>query len=145
LFVVLFYVYPLKFLATALSSLYFGVGPAKPMVADQGEMARLMIVYAIGFIAVFACVSLLYRHAEARWQELELDERERLDARAWSHHYLIFVAVGCLSIAVVLAGGPLWLSGMVYGLLGPLCAWNGVVARRRAETLAERLAGARLE
>ncbi len=145
LFVVLFYVYPLKFLATALSSVYLGVGPAKPMIANQGEMARLMIVYAIGFIAVFACFFLLYRRAGARWRELELDELERLEARSWSHHFLIFVGLGFLSIAIVLAGGPLWLSGVVYSLLGPLCYWNGVVARRRTKELEERLAQARPE
>ena len=48
--------------------------------------------------------------------------------------------MGCLSIAIVLAGGPLWLSGVVYALLGPLCHWNGMVARRRVEELEERLA-----
>jgi Endosomal/lysosomal potassium channel TMEM175 len=143
LFVVLFYVYPLKFLATALSSMYLGVGPEKPMIAHQSEMAWLMIIYAIGFIAVFACFFLLYRHAGTCWQELGLDEIERLDARAWSYHYLIFVAVGCLSIAIVLAGGPLWLSGVSYGLLGPLCYGNGVVARRRAVGLEERASEAR--
>jgi Flp pilus assembly protein TadB len=123
--------------------MYFGVGPAKPMVTQQGEMAQLMIIYAIGFIAVFACFVLLYRHAGARWRELELDELERLEARGWCRHYLIFAGVGCLSIAIVLSGGPLWVSGVVYGLLGPLCHWNSVVVRRREKELAERLAQSR--
>lgn len=140
LFVVLFYVYPLKFLSTALSGMFLGVGPAKPMVNSQHEMARLMIIYALGFIAVFLCLALLYRHAGSRWRELELDEVERLEARAWFLHYLIFVGVGCLSIAIVLAGGPLWVSGVIYTLIGPLCTWNGKVARRRSEELEQRLA-----
>jgi hypothetical protein len=140
LFVVLFYVYPLKFLSTALSGMFFGVGPARPMVTSKQEMAQLMIVYGVGFIAVFTCLALLYRHAGARWQELDLDEPERLEARSWFHHYLIFVGVGCLSIAIVLAGGPLWLSGVIYALIGPLCHWNGTIARRRVEELEQRLA-----
>jgi hypothetical protein len=139
LFVILFYVYPLKFLATALFNVYLGAGQEKPMILHPGEMAKLMIIYAIGFIAVFACFFLLYRHAGSRWRELDLDERERLEARSWSHHYLIFVGMGCLSIVIVLANGPLWVSGVVYSLLGPLCYWNGMVARRRAESLEARL------
>ncbi len=136
LFVVLFYIYPLKFLSTALTGLFFGLGPGaeKPMLTSRDEMASLMLVYGLGFIAVFACFSLLYLRA-ARARELELDEVERLDARSWMRHYLIFVGVGCLSVAIVLAGGPLFLSGVIYGLLGPLCHWNGTVARRRSRKL----------
>jgi hypothetical protein len=140
LFVVLFYVYPLKFLSTVLTGLFFGLGPGaeRPMLGSRDEMASLMIVYGLGFVAVFACFTLLYRRA-ARTRELELDEVERLDARSWARHYLIFVGVGCLSIVIVLAGGPLFLSGVIYGLLGPLCHWNGVVARRRSRELEQRL------
>lgn len=139
LFVVLFYVYPLKFLATALTGIFFGLGPGaeRPMLGSRGEMASLMLIYGLGFIAVFACFTLLYLRA-ARGREM--GEVDRLDARAWMRHYLIFVGVGCLSIAIVLADGPLFLSGIVYGLLGPLCHWNGRVARRRSQELEERLA-----
>jgi hypothetical protein len=138
LFVVLFYIYPLKFLSTALTGLFFGLGPGaeKPMLTSRGEMASLMLIYGFGFIAVFACFSLLYLRA-ARSKELELDEVERLDARSWMRHYLIFVGVGGLSVLIVLVGGPLFLSGVIYGLLGPLCHWNGRVARRRSQKLEE--------
>ena len=140
LFVVLFYVYPLKFLSTALSSLFLKVGPARPMITSASQMSWLMIIYGLGFIAVFAVLALLYRHAGTRWQELDLDEVERLEARAWFRHYLVFVGVGCLSIAIVLTGGPHWLSGVIYGLIGPLCHWNGRVARRQTQELEQRLA-----
>lgn len=141
LFVVLFYVYPLKFLSTALTGLFFGLGPGagRTMLTSRDEMASLMTIYGLGFVAVFACFTLLYRRAAACWKELDLDEVERLDARSWARHYLIFVGVGCLSIAIVLTGGSLFLSGVIYGLLGPLCHWNGVVARRRSRQLEERL------
>lgn len=138
LFVVLFYIYPLKFLATALTGLFFGLGPGadRPMLTSEEQMASLMLIYGLGFIAVFACFSLLYLRA-ARSRELDLDRLERLDAQSWMRQYLIFVGVGCLSIAIVLTGGPLFLSGVIYGLLGPLCYWNGAVARRRARAIEE--------
>lgn len=142
LFVVLFYVYPLKFLSTALTSLFLGLRPARPMITQASQMSWLMIIYGLGFIAVFACLALLYRHAGARWRELDLDEVERLEARSWFRHYLVFVGVGCLSIAIVLTGGPHWLSGVIYALIGPFCHWNGRVARRRTQELEQRLAQA---
>ena len=141
LFVVLFYIYPLKFLSTALTGIFFRLGPGaeKPMLTSREEMASLMLIYGLGFIAVFACFSLLYLRA-ARSKELELDQVERLDAGSWMRHYLIFVGVGCLSVAIVLADGPLFLAGVIYSLLGPLCHWNGSVARRRSRELEQRLA-----
>ena len=141
LFVVLFYIYPLKFLSTALTGVFFGLGPGaeKPMLTSRDQMASLMLIYGLGFIAVFACFSLLYLRA-TRAKELELDQVEQLDARAWMRHYLIFVGVGCASVAIVLAGGPLFLAGIIYSLLGPLCHWNGSVARRRSRELEQRLA-----
>ena len=138
LFVVLFYVYPLKFLSTALSGVFLGIGPARPMITSASQMSWLMIIYGLGFISVFACLTLLYRHAGTRWRELDLDEVERLEARSWFRHYLVFAGVGCLSIAIVLTGGPHWLSGVIYALIGPLCHWNGRVARRRTQELEQR-------
>jgi hypothetical protein len=42
-------------------------------------------------------------------------------------HYLIFVAVGLLSVAFAAGGVGIryGLPGFVYCLLGPLCWWNG--------------------
>lgn len=37
---------------------------------------------------------------------------------------------------------PYWVSGVIYGLIGPLCHWNGRVARRRTQELEQRLAQA---
>ncbi len=142
LFVVLFYIYPLKFLATALMDRFFGLGEpgAVPMLRSRGEMADLMAIYGIGFVAVFACFTLLYRRAYAKADELELDEVGRIDARFWSYHYLIHVGLGALSTAVVLAGGSPALAGCLYLLLGPLCQWNGLIARRHTRAVERRSA-----
>lgn len=141
LFVVLFYIYPLKFLATALLDRFFGLAePGAQMVRSRGEMADLMAVYGIGFVAVFSCFVLLYRRAYALADQLELDEVGRIDARFWSYHYLIHVAVGAVSTAVVLSGGSPAVAGFLYVLLGPLCQWNGVIARRRSQEVERRLA-----
>jgi hypothetical protein len=110
------------------------------MVRSEQEMASLMIVYGVGFVAVFACFALLYRRASALWRKLDLDEVERLEAHFWFRHYLVFVGVGLLSITLVKIGAPLFLTGVIYGLIGPLCHWNGTIARRRTKQLEQRLA-----
>jgi hypothetical protein len=72
---------------------------------------------------------------------LGLDEIGRIDARFWSYHYLIHVVVGVLSTAVVLSEGSPALAGFLYVLLGPLCQWNGVIARRRTRDVESKPGG----
>jgi uncharacterized membrane protein len=141
LFVVLFYVFPLKFLFTVLVHQFLGIGPAEEghvaMVDGRAQVSSLMMVYGLGFVAVFACLALLYAHAWSRRDELGLDTAERNEARTWLFHYLIFVAVGLLSIGLAVAGVGLryGLPGFVYCLIGPLCWWNGELAGRRRRAL----------
>src|SRR3954469_24903715 len=70
LFVILFYVYPLKFVWTFLVNalLGFGVtvqtaaGNVEPVVRG-GQIPLMLMIYGLGFAAVFAIFALLYLHA----------------------------------------------------------------------------------
>src|SRR5262245_35993444 len=108
LFVVLFYVYPLKFLFTVFVNQFLHIGAAAEghgaSLSGSSELSSLMMVYGVGFVAVFACLALLYAHAWSRRDELGLDAAERNEARTWLFHYLIFVGVGLLSIVLAAAG-----------------------------------------
>src|SRR5258708_4166541 len=61
LFVVLFYVYPLKFLFTFLIDRFTGGhgearlpnGNIVPMLESEGQLASLMLIFNLGYIAVF--------------------------------------------------------------------------------------------
>ena len=66
LFVVLFYVYPLKFLTGALfSSLIWR--DARPDLLGTAEDGRaVMLLYSAGVVMIFGCFTLLYRHAMTR-------------------------------------------------------------------------------
>src|ERR1700704_297221 len=89
LFVVLFYVYPLKFLFTLLVSLFTGggghvrlPGGAEGVMVESGApITSLMIIFGAGYIAVFGVFVLLYRHAYRRRTMLELNELEVFDTR----------------------------------------------------------------
>lgn len=141
LFVVLFYVYPLKFLARGLASMLFG-----PAVGGGGriesfaELAKLFAWYGAGFAALFLLVAALYRHGARRARELGLPEAARHEALFLARHYAIFVGVGLLSVLLAASGlgVRIALPGWIYGLLGPLCALHGVWSGRRARRLASR-------
>lgn len=147
LFVVLFYVYPLKFLFTYVVGIFSG-GLTVPrtqlfgMLSTQHQAITLMVIYSLGYTAVFTLFALLYRYAYSLRSELELNEYEALCTRHAMFIHLGFAAVG---IVVIIAGFVLpnrygVYSGMLYSL-------NGIVgfgARKRFRKR-ERLVLARIE
>lgn len=142
LFVVMFYVYPMKFMFSALASLV-GLDGGEAVVLRRSEAGPLMVIYGLGFIAVFACFALLYLHAWHRRGDLGLDDLEATDAIFWSRHYLVFVGVGLLSVVLALlgVGVRIGMPGWLYCLIGPLCYWNGMAHGRRRQRLQESLTG----
>lgn len=122
LLVILFYVYPLKFMFTALYRGFTGAG----WQISFGDGRMLMAVYSAGFIAVFLMFALLYGHALRLRETLDLDATESLLTRAGRDAHLLLVALGLLSLAL-LATRPWWavpLSGYLYGMIGPLMWWH---------------------
>lgn len=136
LFVVLFYVFPLKSLTLAL------VGPLtmdRAMLPDIDEMGQavVMVMYSSGVVMVFGAFLLLHRHAWRKRAELGLDEAELLNLRFGARGHMISVGLGIVSLLLV------WLmpyqtayAGMIYGLMGPLHGWNGYMAGKTKAALA---------
>jgi len=116
LFVVLYFVYPLKFLAR----LFFN----KSKITSFEELSELFQLYGLGFTLVFLFVSLLYFYASKKRVEIT----NRAEMRYYFRHFAIFVFVGILSIIVAKTkiGINFGLPGFVYPLLGPLCYLHGV-------------------
>src|SRR6266446_5226467 len=80
LFLVLFYVYPLKFLFNlSITGLLFGAGPRVSMTGSQ--LSILLVIYGLGFAAVYGAMTLLYLHAWRLREALELNALERADTR----------------------------------------------------------------
>jgi hypothetical protein len=140
LFVVLFYVYPLKFLFTFLVSeilggggmAHFHDGHVEPMLKGN-DVYLMMLVYNAGFIAVFVVFVLLYGHAWRKRNDLGLDAGERFRTKEQLGANACFVVIGLVSTSVVLVGGPhtAGLAGMVYMLIAPtLTAYYYVMGRR---------------
>jgi uncharacterized membrane protein len=136
LFIVLFYVYPLKFLWS-----HFGRGGPS---FDVSEGRLLLVIYGLGGAAVFGVFVLLYRHAWSLRDEIDLDAIERYDTKAALRENALMTAVPLLSVAMAatLPGNLVGLAGWLYMGYAPLLTWNGIREKRgRVALLAARSAG----
>ncbi len=141
LFTILFYVYPLKFLATSFVSMF--ATNAGPSVTTWEQLQNLFIIYSGGWIVIFLLFALLYRRAWITRDSLGLTPLEAYDAITWSRHYLGFVLAGVLSVLVALSGIGLGfgLPGIVYSSIG-IFVWLNLRSRQQgrdelASTIAE--------
>src|SRR5215510_8666760 len=126
LFVVIFYVYPLKFVFTLLVNVFTGGqaeirlpdGTVQHMVDSADQIAKLMLIFGAGYVAVFGVFVLLYWHAYRRRAQLELNELETFDTREDIQESALNVAIGTLSITLAAVGGGRLssLAGMTYML-----------------------------
>ena len=126
LFVVLFYVYPLKFLTLHLAGQFRG-DPATNMKDVDGRL--VMLLYSAGVVLIFGVFVALHRHAWKKRAALGLDAADLMTLRYSTRGHAISTSLGLVSIAIVLANRR-WsgIAGMIYGLMGPLHAWNGYQA-----------------
>jgi uncharacterized membrane protein len=135
LFLVLFYVYPLKFVFTLVFSQLSGNEVARGM--GEHEAAVLMRIYAIGFTAVFSLFALMYTHAYKLRDELELNPVEILQTQSTIRENAIMVVVGTVSFLLTFKN-PGW-AGWWYFVLGPALGIHGAIYGKRVRLLAEKL------
>ena len=126
LFTLLFYVQPLRFLATSFVSLFTTrTGPGTVQSWDQ--LQSLFVIYGLGWVVIFVLVAWLYQRAHATRDSLGLTPVEAYDAITYSRHYLAFVAAGVISILIALSGIGIGfgLPGLAYATIG-IFAWLNV-------------------
>jgi uncharacterized membrane protein len=127
LFVVVSYIYPLKFLFSVVvgGGLRFGPGATFERI-DQ--LVTLMVIYGAGFAAIFVIFAALYWRAARR----ATDAVTRHDAHVLIGHSFVYIAVAGLSMALAQFGGARFggFSGISYVLIGPLQGlYHGLVGR----------------
>ncbi len=138
LFLVLFYVYPLKFLfSTNFHITINGNEVSDPSGMTRSEMSVLLTIYGIGFAAVYLALALLYRHAYSLRKELKLSELEQLDTRFFMARFFGMVAVGLLAALLAQIPRTGSYAGLFFLVLFPFLRWQrGFHRRRRAPLLA---------
>lgn len=132
LFVVLFYVYPLKFVFTLVIGQVLNIGPqnnlAQPII-QQGQASAMMVVYGVGYLAVYLLFTFLYYHAFRKKEELDLSPIEIYDTVSSISGNVIHISVATISIFVAVIGGEEfsgW-AGLTYFLLGPALTIHGMI------------------
>lgn len=126
IFVVLFYVYPLKFMFTlAVGGLSGGLTVPQEqlnkMVHTYHEISVLWLIYSSGAIAVYTLFALLYQYAYKKRHELELNPYEALCTRNAIINFIGFAGVG-----VIVAVAALTLPSPYVAYAGILFSLNGV-------------------
>lgn len=134
LFVVLLYVYPLKFMFDSLFGGLLGKRADAPEPLQLYQLANASAIYAVGFMAVFMVFALLYHHAYRCRAQLELSELEVFDARSAIGRHLLSTSVGLISLLIATVG-PLRLSPLAptaFFLMGPFhWLWGAQSGKRR--------------
>jgi uncharacterized membrane protein len=139
LFVVLFYVYPLKFLTAALMAAWFGLGG--PEAAGLASGNELLMLYSAGVVMIFGTFLLLYRHARSHIKDLS--PADAVDMRFAASAHATSALLGLASVTIAAVGyvtnteAVAGIAGAVYFLMGPLHAWDGrLCARAKGRLLA---------
>ncbi len=131
LFVVAFYVYPLKFLTTLLTNgitRYQEVDAAGNAIRAMRstDWRPLMMIYSAGFMALYIIFALMYLHAYKLRDALELNAMEAYETRGVVTENLVMIGIGGVALLLAWLNSPRF-SGMTYALIGPLQAWLGSV------------------
>jgi hypothetical protein len=122
LFVVLFYVYPLKF----LWSMFFAQFDPRLVRGDAirvDQFPALFEIYGIGVAAVFGILAAMYGHAYRHRGDLDLTPVEVGDTRIDVYRNLSIGGIGLMSVATAavlsrIAPHAIGLAGYVYFLIG---------------------------
>jgi uncharacterized membrane protein len=132
LFVVLFFVYPLKVMANNL----VGMGENSFGALTEYDNRFLMVAYSSGVIAVFLVFFLFNWNAYRQRHELELKPEDLYDigTALRAHAMSTLLGVASVVMASTLSMNVFALSGLVYALEGPLQGANGWIrGTRRAK------------
>lgn len=121
LFIVLFYVYPLKFLFTLIFSEQIYGNNHSPLMITQKQAPALMQIYSIGYLVIYILFLSMYLHALRKADELQLNAVEIFDCRTSIYKQLVLIGVGVCSFVMAMTLSPeyFWLAGMTYTLIGP--------------------------
>ena len=133
---VLFFVYPLKFLFALITVNLFALKIHDPPHLEALEQLKMLyVVYGLGFAGIWGLYGLMYVHAWRKRTLLELDEAERLYTKGSMIDHVIFVGVCAVSILLALFTDTIALPGWIYFALGPLLAMNGMYFGRKIKAL----------
>ena len=144
LFLILVYVYPLKFLMTFLVTLFTMAisGNRETIMAydiQGGDMKFLMIVYGLGAALIFITIALLYKHALSKKEDLDLDPYEVFQTKTSIGVNFLMSVIPTVSFLIAWIGpDTAWIgaiSGFIYMLYPIVMPLYGRYLRKKEKQL----------
>lgn len=118
LFVLLFYIYPMKYLFSYVGTviyvkikLLFGdnsqgillaIDTLKKTNLNEQQWSHIMLHFGLGLLAIYLIFLLLFRHALSKRRELNLNNIEIFNTRTSIQEYIILSSITILSILTVI-------------------------------------------
>lgn len=138
LFVVLFFVYPLKVMANNLVPMFTGIGENSFRQLSEYDNRFLMVAYSSGVIAVFLVFLLLHWNAYRQRAALAMSPELIYDTRTGMRAHALSVSLGVTSVILALTMPMDWrfsMAGIIYALEGPFQGVNGWLRGSRREKM----------
>jgi uncharacterized membrane protein len=140
LILVLFYVYPLKFLFSLLFGMithinFFQKATEQGLVVLTAEdFPQLVMVYSAGYAAIWFVFYLMYKRAWYFRKKLKLDAFEMEDTRKQIRGALLDTFIGLLSLLFAWLKHP-GLGGICFLLVIPALVLNGAYSKKRIKNI----------
>jgi uncharacterized membrane protein len=136
LFLILVYIYPLKFMTDFVVNFFTGgfAGEELEAVLTFAEVPWLYVIYGGFFAGVYGIFALLYRHAQKRADDIGLSRRER----AYTQFEIEF-ALGVVGLTAIIIALAFILPPLIAPFVGMLFSFMGLIAfvcGKRAEARA---------
>jgi uncharacterized membrane protein len=143
LLILLFYVYPLKFLARFLTNIYgsllgnlFGMDIQNNIqLTNGGDLPALMITYSWGVAGIFLVLMFMYRYALKNKEELELNEIEIFETKTSIISNMLMAGIALLSILLAMVIPHPIIGAFLAGCSYLLCWPVMVVFAKKRNTL----------
>ncbi len=138
LFLILFFAFPLKFMAMFLWSVITGADTAAMFAAPAGSLpaddpmaqrAKMLIYLGLGVMGLFGSLAALSARAWAAREALQLNAVERAMTLSSLLRLLIAVGVALIAWIVVWSGAQPGVAGICYFMLVPLLIAYAIWAR----------------
>jgi uncharacterized membrane protein len=125
--IILFYLYPLKFLFSFLLAWWTGMDLfpkafGKTIITAQ-QFPKLIILFSLGYFAIWSLLYLMHRRALHFSDELKLNRYEILYTRKETRGALLNAMIGIVATVLPLMDLA-WLSGICYFLIAPVLFFN---------------------
>lgn len=128
MFLVVFYVYPLKFLYLLLFA------DAGDIAIRNDQIPTLMRLYHGGFVAIFVVLLMMYGYAYLKKEQLKLSQNETTLTKFKISEHMCYILVGMIALILTFFHGMSPISGLVYASVAPVQFVNGYLWGRRIRT-----------